>query len=137
MTIIDIYGRRYIVEVFKEAIVLLSCSRSDKFEVISGLREDFFFFTPKPVRVRRMAIKNANCPARDEPRGDWPRNIQWKILMKKAAKNWLIIASLIWIDLLTSHEKWAEGTPSPFATTCLTYLPVQDQEKIECLSAPN
>ena len=68
MTIIDIYGRRYIVEVFKEAIVSLSCSRSDKFEVISsGLREDIFFFTPKPVRVRRMAIKNANCPARDEP----------------------------------------------------------------------
>ena len=44
----------------------LSCSRSDKFEVILGLRKDFFF-TPKPVRVRRMAIKNANCPARDEP----------------------------------------------------------------------
>ena len=57
MTIIDIYGRRYIVEVFKEAIVLLSCSRSDKFEVISGLREDFFFSLRNPWEFEEWRSK--------------------------------------------------------------------------------
>ena len=62
-TSIDIYERCYIIEVFKEAIVSLSCSRSDKFEVILGLRT-YFFFASKPVRVRRMAIKNGQLPSR-------------------------------------------------------------------------
>ena len=93
----------------------LSCSRSDKFEVILGLRKDIFFSLRNPWEFEEWRSKMPIAQQEmSQPRGDWPRNIQWKILMKKAAKNWLITASLIWIDLLTSHEKWAERIPLSF-----------------------
>ena len=112
MTLIDIYGRRYIVEVFKEAIVLFK-----EWQIRSYLRSSrrYFFLLRNPWEFEEWRSKMPIAQQEmSQPRGDWPRNIQWKILMKKAAKNWLITASLIWIDLLTSHEKWAERIPLSF-----------------------
>ena len=64
MTIIDIYGRRYIVEVFKEAIVSLSYSRSDKFEVISSLREDIFFFHSETRESSKNGDQKCQLPSK-------------------------------------------------------------------------